>query len=270
MQKILKIKRSIISVCFLFVIVPLFAQNQIHIRQKANFIDADNLGNVYLVDNAEILKYDSKGELKYRFSDAMLGQITSIDVTNPLRIMLFYQESNALLFLNQQLAIINDVIYLSDFSNAEGSLACSSAESGFWIFDELTRSLLYFDKNNTMIKQSVNLAGYLHHEVPIQLSEQNQKLYLQTETKVYVFDVYGNFLKSYHLGSIFKIQATKNELCYFTNGKLICYNVFNFSDTIINASVNEPCKQIVSYKNLIVELTEDGVWINTAQVLIER
>lgn len=270
MRKIQILQKAIISVYCLFVLFPIFAQNPILINQNANFIDADNLGNIYLVDNTEIFKFDSTGTLNYRYSNSLLGQITAIDVSNPLRLMLFYKESNTLLFLNKQLAIINDEIYLSDFSNAEASLACSSTEGGFWIFDELTLSLIYFDINKTAIKQSVNLAGYLHGEEPIQLSEQNQKLYLQTSTKVYLFDVYGNLLKSYHLGSMYKIQAKKHELCYFKKGEIICYNVMNFSEKVFKYDAKEPCKQLILNRNKLIKLDEKGVMINVPYQLIGR
>jgi len=269
MIKLLKKKKTILFICSLFIYFPIIAQTPISINHTADFIDADDFNNIYLVKNTEVLKYNQNGKLSCRYSNALNGQINAIDVTNPLRIMLFYRESNALIFLNQQLAIINDVIFLSNFSNAEASLACSSSEGGFWIFDELTLSLIYFDKNRTAIKQSVNLAGYLHQEEALQLSEQNQRLYLQTNTKVYIFDVYGNFLKSYHLGSTFKIKTIDNNLCYYNNGEMKCFNALNFADTVINANCKEPIKQLILNKKQLIILTEKGVKVQSEAYPIE-
>ncbi|MDZ7847941.1 MAG: hypothetical protein U5L96_14950 [Owenweeksia sp.] len=51
----------------------------------------DQYGQVYLLQQDQLLKLNAKGEHLYSFSDPLLGEIEDIDVFDPLALYLFYE-----------------------------------------------------------------------------------------------------------------------------------------------------------------------------------
>jgi len=68
-------------------------KNPIYINKiKGEFINVDSQGNLYIVMDSYLYKYSLTGEFQYSFTNFLLGTITSVDVSNPSKIMLFYKE----------------------------------------------------------------------------------------------------------------------------------------------------------------------------------
>ncbi|MFN7013928.1 MAG: hypothetical protein ACK4ON_06630, partial [Bacteroidia bacterium] len=82
------------------------------IDTKADAFTSDNIGNFYLYNKNEILMYDSTGFLKNRFSDKSLGKITSVDVRNPLKIVVFFEDLPAIIFLDNMIAQNGETVWL--------------------------------------------------------------------------------------------------------------------------------------------------------------
>ncbi len=251
-------RKFIQLLCFLAVASIGQAQSTIDINQVANFIDIDSQGNIFLVNDIELLKYNQEGKLLYRYSNAINGSITSIDVTNPLRILVFYKESNAIIYLNQQLAKITDAIQIDDLSGIEATIVASSSKGGFWAYDALTMTLLFFDNNRIMQKQSVNLAGYLNGEEPLYLVEQLQSIYLQTKNKILVFDIYGNLIKTLPFSSINKIRVVENSLHALDTSGIVNYNLLSKEKTVFSLSDYSNYVNAFLFKTRLVLQTKNG------------
>ncbi|UPT66170.1 MAG: hypothetical protein M0D57_17035 [Sphingobacteriales bacterium JAD_PAG50586_3] len=59
----------------------------------------DKLDNVYVINDNEIFKYKPDGKLFNRYSNKSLGKVTMIDVSNPLKILLFYKDFSRIVYL---------------------------------------------------------------------------------------------------------------------------------------------------------------------------
>ena len=82
-----------------------FAQENRHITTidlpiKNCRLAADNLGNGYVYDLNTIIKYSPNGDSIGTYSNNRLGNITSIDVTNPYKILVFYADYSIIVFLD--------------------------------------------------------------------------------------------------------------------------------------------------------------------------
>ena len=133
---------------FLVTLVVLFicsacstAQSLTTIFKTADFIEVDKQKNIYLVDGVEVSKYSPVGEFLYSYSNKMNGVITTLDVSNPLRLLVFWEGSNRVAFLNQQLAPISEPVNLYTIANMEISNAGASSNGGFWAYNLEFQSL---------------------------------------------------------------------------------------------------------------------------------
>ncbi len=248
-------------ICILLITCYSYAQGELEINQSSNLLDVDNKGDIYLVNDTELLKYNQNGDLLYRYSNSLNGSITSIDVTNPLRILLFYQESNVIVFLNQQLATITDAIQINDLSSVEAIVASASSKGGFWAYDALTMTLLFFDSNRILQKQSVNLSGYLNGEEPTFMIEQMQLLYLQTQSKILVFDIYSNLINIFPFASKNKIKVRENNIHTLDTLGITKYNLLSKEKTVFNLKDYSNYTNAFLIKNRLILQTANGVKI---------
>ena len=82
---------------FSFIISPLqiTAQDYTLIQKlpakNASFA-TDYLGNLYLINDYNLSLYDSNGNFIKKFEEYKSGKISSIDVSNPLKILVYYAD----------------------------------------------------------------------------------------------------------------------------------------------------------------------------------
>src|SRR5574344_1679099 len=75
-----------------------------------DFFTGDPLGNLYTVDNYKVKKIDSLGNAIAYYDQSVYGKIASIDISNPLKIMVFYAYRNKVQFLDRSLSPVDSEI----------------------------------------------------------------------------------------------------------------------------------------------------------------
>jgi hypothetical protein len=189
---------------------------------EADKIEIDNLGNLYVVKGSELIKYNSSGELLQRFSNKKFGKIHSVDVSNPLKIILFYKDFSILLFLDNMLSETAAPIFLSGMQLEQVNVVSNSHNNCLWLYDPVNMELLRMDQNMNIVQKTGNLnqqLGFTLH--PLYILEYNNWVYFSGSSKgILVFDVYGTYLKSYPVFNAASFQVRDHEL-YFFDGTLI-------------------------------------------------
>ncbi len=113
-------------------------------------IEIDNFKTIYYLKDNILYKKGSGAEINY--SNVQLGQISSVDILNPLKMNLFYSELNTVVILDNRLAEITKV----DFNTVSPFRLVSHVSSGndnnIWIFNQNTNQLELFDFINRKTK----------------------------------------------------------------------------------------------------------------------
>lgn len=195
------------------------------------FMTTDNLGNVYTVQGCEFKKYSPEGMLLKSFSDKSHGSIFFADVSDPMKILLFYHDFRKIIFLDNTLSQNGDVIELDKLELMQPLLTCSSYENGFWVFDQQDFQLIRFDKNLQRTNNSGNIVQLTGVDIrPNYLIEINNMVYLNNpETGILVFDKYGTYSKTLHFKNLSSFQIIDDNLVYATESQLIEYNFKTFA-----------------------------------------
>ncbi len=221
---------SLISRAFLCLIcwsLPLPAQTSFDklnllktIDLKSQVITTDKLGNLYAVANEEIFKFDAQGVLLQKNSLKSFGNLFSIDVSNPMKILAFYKDYNKILFLDNMLAPSGGSIDLSSIGFDQVTLTCSSHDNGIWVFNSLNFEIVRMEPSLKISHQSGNIAQLTGNAIkPTALFETNNKVYLcDTIAGVLVFDVFGTYIKTIPIKSIVDLQV-ENNILYFIDKK---------------------------------------------------
>lgn len=230
---------------FIFVVVVLsmafVIQNNatlFTIKQKHNYFTTDNLNNTYLINKEEILKYNSTGKLLMKFSNKRFGNITFVDATNALKVLLYYKDFQQLVFLDNQLSQNGEPISLENLGYEQTDLACTSFNNSFWIYNKQNNELIRFNENSQVITKTGNLKQLLQSEIkPNFMIEHNSYLYLNCpDHGIYVFDMYGTFNKIISIKNLTAFQVSNNVLYYFNNNKYFAYDTKTFEEKSISYS----------------------------------
>ena len=191
-----------------------------------DFFNTDNLGNIYLVRDAELVKYNADGKKMGRYSNLKLGSISSVDAMNPLKILLYYHDYQQVVFLDNQLSPNGKAVPLEAVGLEQASIVCASVNNGFWVYDKRNNELIRFDETARRITSTGNLKQVLSDQVaPVSMREYNSYLYLNCPgTGIYVFDVFGAFARMIPLKNISRFQPEGDIVFYYRNGSICSYD----------------------------------------------
>jgi hypothetical protein len=197
------------------------------IPSTASFITSDNLGNIYTITNDVLEKYDRKGNLVKTYSNKSLGKISSVDASNPLKLVLFYKDFSQVLFLDNMLSLSGDPVRLADLNLEQAQLVSSSHNNGIWLYNQQNFELLRLDQNLQKVQQTGNITQLISQKInPNFLLENNNMVYLNDPSVgILVFDIYGTYYKTIPLKSLTSIQLNDEEIFYFSDKKLKSFHL---------------------------------------------
>lgn len=197
-------------------------------------LTTDNIGNSYLFNGNLLEKYDGDGKLLKNFSNKNFGNISSVDASNPLKVLLFYKSFQQILLLDNMFSPSGNSISLDALGYNQTFLVCSSHDNGFWIFSQQNFELIRFDKNLQKTQQTGNIPQLTGIEInPNFLIEQYDKVFLNDSAKgILVFDIYGTYNKTIPLKGLHHFQVTNDEIIYFKDGKLKSYNMKTMEEDV--------------------------------------
>ena len=154
----------------------------------------DNLGNIYVLSKDNLLKkLDANGDSLAVFNDVRrYGKIWTIDVTNPLKILVFYREFTTIIVLDRYLNIVNTVD-LRSLGILEAKAIGMAYDNNVWVYDELDAKLKRIGDDGSLVDQTSDFRQ-LFDSVPDPsvIVDQGGLVYLYDPVKgVYAFDHYG-------------------------------------------------------------------------------
>jgi hypothetical protein len=146
---------NLILSIFLAVAVP-ESQNEYLFTIQGNYKIAgvDLMGNCYLVNKNTIYKYTSEGKQLHNYSNPQLGQISHVNISNPMKILVLYADRGVIEVLDNTLSPVGNTFNLHSLSISDPIAACTSDNNGFWVYDAATGCFVQFNMNGSKINQS--------------------------------------------------------------------------------------------------------------------
>ena len=156
----------------------------------------DNLGYYYILyQNGQLKKLTPAGDSVAVFNNVRrYGQLHQIDVTNPLKILLYYRDFGTVLILDRLLGT-RATIDLRRQALFQVKAVGLSYDNNIWVFDEQESKLKRIGDDGKVLYQSTDFRILFDSmPTPQSIIDNNKQLYLYDSTKgVYIFDYYGSF-----------------------------------------------------------------------------
>ena len=190
----------------------------------ARFATADNLGNTYIVTAANsIEKYASDGRFLTWYSDNRRGQVTWLDVSNPLKVLVWYADFRTVLFLDRSLTQLGEV-NLIQVGYPDVRVVAAALDGNLWLYDEVNFRLLKItpEGEKRAESQSLNLLEYTPRQ-PALLREQDNRVYLADRTAgLGVFNAFGQFERTWKSAQVVSdFQVVDNQLIYLSDSSIV-------------------------------------------------
>jgi len=182
-------------------------QENFLVEGEFSILDSDNLGNIYLVnEDNELLQYNSNYKLLYKFSVNTLGDIGSIDVSNPQKILVYYPDFQFIVFVDNTLSEIKRLnLERMNFWDVQG--VALSNDNLIWIYDPVNYRLLKIDEAGN-IKISSK-----------QIFAEKSSVYLYTNSELMIFDLFGQLIKEMKIENE-KLQFLDTQLMILNDNEL--------------------------------------------------
>jgi len=195
------------------------------IEGKYTYINVDLFNDIFLINSRnQIIKLNSKGDtLGYYAEGVRLGSPSNIDVTNPMKVLVYYDKYALLIVLDKYLTDRNKY-NLSDKSLFNTKLIASGSDNQYWILDD--NILKKYDNQMNLWAASDNLLSTLNKSLnPTALIEENQTIYLyDKENGFFVFDKYTTFKNNLPFLNWDNISVQNNKLFGFSIDTMFVYN----------------------------------------------
>lgn len=225
----------------------------------------DQLNNVYVLRKGEVIKLDAKGKELSRYSNKLIGEDVLLDVTNPLKVLLYSPEQMRLITLDSRFGEMNEQVNFFQSGYEQISLVATSHSNGMWLYDPIDFKLIRLNKSMDEERTSLNLAQLFKVNLyPTDLIEINNKVYMTDPNHgVFVFDNFGNYLRKIPIKGIRKVVISDDRLFYMNKESLRALNLLDSSEEIVTIEMNSKSYFSVN-RNRIAITKKDGIIIYQA------
>jgi hypothetical protein len=202
------------------------------IKGNYTYFTVDNLDNVYLITNSnQLKKINSKGDSVGVFNDVKrYGNVSSVDVTNPLKALLYYKNFTTVVVLDRFLNTRNTINFRKQGIFSVRSIA-TSYDNNIWLFDEQDYKLKKINDEGRQLQETTDFR-MLFDSVPSAdaVIDKDNFIYLYDSAKgFYIFDYYGAFKNRLPFLNWRDVAVSEKNMYGFCNNKLFSYQLNSLS-----------------------------------------
>ena len=210
------------------------------------FVGIDSYNDTFYIKDQILFKKTSKSI--FNFKDFQLGEIYSVDIVNPMNIVVYYQDFNTVVLLDNKLSEIERINFNNIFEFINSSQATLAANTSLWVFNMDSQQLeLYNYRSNTKILVSQPINGEV-----LSIASNFNYSFILTEEKIRAYNIYGSLLAEIKNEGFQKIVQLNENLIAIKDNEL--YYIDKETREITKIKSPE-----ISIKDL--QLTQDFLYI---------
>jgi hypothetical protein len=209
--------------------------------QEIQQFQVDIQGNEYKIYDQEIVKLNSATQEEFRYSNKLLGNITLLDATNPLRPVIFFEDVQKLVITDNTLSKQNQqIISFEDLGMFQIKCAASSRiDNGIWVYDQELLQIVKLDQTLNPVIETGNLLQLLNlNELsPTRMIEKGGFLYVYCPINgLLIFDIYGTFYKIVPIIDISAWDVRDKKIYYVQHRDAYIYILRDFESFSLNTT----------------------------------
>jgi hypothetical protein len=187
------------------------------VLEAEEFIGADELGNLFYMENQVF--YRKSGPRIFSFSNVDLGTITSVDVSNPFKILLLYRDFNSVIILDNNLNELSrrlDFTGETQFNNV--LFVGNSSQNNIWLYADDNKLHLYNYETLSEELQTQAMTFYEDDFTAHSLASTFKRVWIQSESEALEFNEYGNYVRTYPIDGAERIFPFQKGILVLKDG----------------------------------------------------
>lgn len=191
-------------------------------------LEVDATGNIYLINTGnQLKKLNAHGDSLAVFNDVRrYGNVSYIDVSNPLKTLVYYKNYSTILVLDRLLSL-RSTLNLRNRQIFRVNAVTNSYDNNIWIFDEQELKLKKINETGKLLMESNDLR-LLTDKIPSAsfLTDVENTIYLyDPEQGLFLFDQYAAFKYRLPYDHWTSVTVNNNQLLGISNNLLNIYNM---------------------------------------------
>ena len=187
---------------------------------------ADNFDNLYLLNSSDQLKkINANGDSVAIFNNVRkYGKVAQIDVSNPLRVLLYYKDFSTVVILDRLLNVRGTIDFRKqDIFQVQA--VCLSYDNKIWVYDEFDHKLKKIDEDGKLLFATTDFRQLFDEAFSFTtICDQDGFIYLYDKNKgIYVFDYYGTLKNIFSLTGYDNFKAAGKFLTGTRHDSLMRY-----------------------------------------------
>jgi hypothetical protein len=196
-------------------------------------MDVDITNNVYLITAGnQLKKYNPAGDSMAVFNDVKkYGNPSLLDVSNPLKVLLYYKNFSTVVMLDRLLSLRNSINLRQNNIFSVKAIA-TSYDNNVWLFDEQDYKLKKIDETGKLLQESTDWRLIMNEAPsPTTIIDNNNFVYIYDPARgFYIFDYYGTFKNKIPFLDWSKISVSNGNITGFTSQRLHSYQVASLNE----------------------------------------
>lgn len=186
----------------------------------------DPLGNIYSYNRGDVTKFSQEGLELNRYSTRDYGLISHVDASNPLKILVVFQEFSMAVVLDASLGQ-NSTFDLTSTTMPFVKLLCSSRESGYWYFDPVEKRLKKISDQLIVTREGTPMRQISEEPLePSQIFDSGNWLIMNVpEYGFLVFDRFGTYYKTIPVTTRHSVQANGDDILFKENEQMTLIDI---------------------------------------------
>jgi hypothetical protein len=234
---------------------------------RGNVVGAavDKLDNLYVLSSTgQVKKFGPKGDSVGVFNGIRAyGKLSAIDVSNPLKPLLFYKDFSAVVILDRFLTARTS-LNLRKFNILQPSAIGLSYDNNLWVFDQYDNKLKKIDDGGNLLFQTDDFRQLFGQSfAPQKIINDGGLVYLaDSASGIFVFDNYGTYKRKILLKNWTTVDVWNGMVIRLSNDAVVVYNTSSFAERSVRfPSSFQPYLHSFINTNKLVTFSQDSLRI---------
>lgn len=218
------------------------------------FLGYDSIGFYYTIKNNVFSKIKTRDTLEYK--NISLGKISKVDLQNPLKIVLFYENFNTVIVLDNQLNEIQKINFSENIIPIVATAIGIASMNQLWIYNSMNQQLGLYDYLN---KEYKTISVPFTESIKNYSSDFNFFHWVDNKNNWYTCDIFGRITIKEKIPDFESIEIlNENQFIYLKDSRLFLQDLEKGKKTEIE--ISEKTFKKFYYKDQILSIfTSTGI-----------
>lgn len=230
------------------------------VKINHSWFTCDPYKNVYAISENKFLRSSPPYKIIKNFNLQKEGIPGYIDINNPNKIILFFQNTGRVILLDSGLNVIDRPFFLNEVGLDHISMIFSSKDAGLWFYNYLNNSFIKLDRDFLRVIPSVPLSDYFpspNHPNFITLFQ--DLIYINIPTNgILILGPGGEYKTAVQLHGLIDFQTDGDFIYYYRDNIIYCLNIKSLKTRKIYLPSEQHTLNAWFYRNQVILLRKDG------------